>query len=218
MNTAFAWDRFDRIPVVGILRNVPRRKMEALTEHYLEAGLGTLEVTMNSEEAAATISSLVKRYGGQLNIGAGTVCSMEDLDKALQAGAQFVVTPIVSEDVIRACVSQQVPIFAGAFTPTEIYHAWQLGASMVKVFPASQLGPAYIKEVLAPLNQVKLLPTGGVSIDNFTEFLRAGAKGVGMGSHLIHKQLVEKEQWTEFSRFLSDFVKKYNDYKKLTNT
>ena len=218
MNTAFAWEIFDRIPVVGILRNVPRRKMEALTEHYLKAGLGTLEVTMNSEEAAATISSLVKLYGGQLNIGAGTVCTMEDLDKALQAGAQFIVTPIVSEQVIRACVSQQIPVFAGAFTPTEIYHAWQLGASMVKVFPASQLGPAYIKEVLAPLNQIKLLPTGGVSIDNFTEFLEAGAKGVGMGSQLFPKHLLSNEQSTEFSRFLANFVKRYNDYKKLTIT
>lgn len=217
MNRPFSWKAFESLPVVGILRNIPRKQIEILSELYLEAGLNTLEVTMNSEEAEETISSLVGHFGGRLNIGAGTVCTLDDLDKALGAGAQFVVTPIVQEEIIQECVRSKIPVFPGAFTPTEIYKAWQLGASMVKVFPASQLGPAYIKEVLAPLNQIKLLPTGGVTVDNFTEFLRAGARGVGMGSHLIPKDLLEKELWTELSLYLSGFVKKYKEFQD-TNT
>lgn len=213
MSGSFSWKAFDSIPVVGILRNIPRKQTETLSGLYLEAGLSTLEVTMNSEAATETISSLVKDFGDQLNIGAGTVCTLEDLDKALGAGAQFIVTPILHEDIIQECVRRKIPVFAGAFTPTEIYKAWHLGANMVKVFPASQLGPAYIREVLAPLNHIKLLPTGGVTIDNFTDFFKAGARGLGMGSHLIPKYLVENEQWAELSIFLSGFVKKYHHFK-----
>lgn len=214
MSELFSWKAFERIPVIGILRNMPRKQIETLSGLYLKAGLSTLEITMNSEGASETISSLVKSFGGQLNIGAGTVCTPDDLDRALGAGAQFIVSPIVQEEVIQECVRQNIPVFAGAFTPTEVYKAWQLGASMVKVFPASQLGPAYIKEVLAPLNQIKLLPTGGVTIDNFTDFLSAGARGVGMGSNLIPTHLVQNEQWAELSLFLSGFVRKYNSFKK----
>lgn len=213
MNQPFSWEAFHRIPIVGILRNVPRLQIKALSKHYLEAGLTTLEITMNSEGAAETISSLKALYGGQLNIGAGTVCTLEDLDNALAAGASFIVTPILNKDIIKQCVSNKIPVFAGAYSPTEIYMAWQLGASMVKVFPVGKLGPDYIKEVLAPLNHIKLMPTGGITINNFTEFLKAGAYGLGMGSHLIPKHLIENSKWDEFGRFLSEFVKRYNEFK-----
>ncbi|RDV16881.1 bifunctional 4-hydroxy-2-oxoglutarate aldolase/2-dehydro-3-deoxy-phosphogluconate aldolase [Pontibacter diazotrophicus] len=214
MKSSFSWEAFDKIPVVGILRNVPSQHLQKLFAVYLDAGLTTIEVTMNSAGATEAISSLVKTYGDRLNIGAGTVCTLGDLDKALLAGAQFIVTPILNEEVIKACVARNVPVFAGAYTPTEIYRAWELGASMVKVFPAGQLGARYIKEVLAPLNQIKLLPTGGISHDNFAEFLEAGASGLGMGSQLIPKALVEKEQWEELSKHLSEFVEKYHSYKQ----
>lgn len=217
MNGSFSWAAFDQMPVVGILRNIARKQTEIISELYLEAGLSSLEVTMNSKDATKIISSLAKGLGEQLNIGAGTVCTLEDLEKALDVGAQFIVTPIMDEGVIRECVRRKVPVFAGAYTPTEIYKTWHLGASMVKVFPASQLGPAYIKEVLAPLNHVKLMPTGGISIHNFSDFLKAGACGLGMGSQLIPGHLVESEQWAELRLVLSGFVKKYQTFKK-TNT
>lgn len=205
------------MPVVGILRNVSPRHMHKLFTVYHNAGFTTIEVTMNSAGAAETISSLRKMFGGRLNIGAGTVCTMQDLDEALSAGAQFIVTPVVAEAVIKASVKRGVPVFAGAFTPTEIYRAWELGVSMVKVFPAGQFGPAYIKEVLAPLNPIKLLPTGGISQENFTEFLEAGAKGLGMGSHLIPKALVENEQWEQLESHLSGFAEKYRHFRQQNN-
>ncbi|WP_162056200.1 bifunctional 4-hydroxy-2-oxoglutarate aldolase/2-dehydro-3-deoxy-phosphogluconate aldolase [Pontibacter pamirensis] len=214
MKSSFSWEAFDKIPVVGILRNLPPQHMHKLFAVYLDAGLTTIEVTMNSAGAADSIASLVETYGDQLNIGAGTVCTLKDLDQAFQAGAQFIVTPILREEVIKACVARDVPVFAGAYTPTEIYRAWELGASMVKVFPAGQLGARYIKEVLAPLNQIKLLPTGGISQENFAEFLKAGAKGLGMGSQLIPKALIENEQWEQLGKHFSEFVTKYNSYKQ----
>jgi 2-dehydro-3-deoxyphosphogluconate aldolase/(4S)-4-hydroxy-2-oxoglutarate aldolase len=207
--SSFSQDRFDKIPIIGILRNIPPEHIENLAKLYMQSGLTTLEVTMNSGNAPETIAHLVKNFGQQLNIGAGTVCSTADLQVALTAGAQFIVTPIIDEEVIKTCVAEQIPIFPGAYTPTEIYKAWSLGASMVKVFPATKLGPEFIKDVLAPLNKVKLLPTGGISLHNFTEFLRAGAKGVGIGSEIFPKNLIQNQEWDLLGTLFADFARQY---------
>lgn len=192
---AFSWELYQKLPIIGILRGIPDRHVSKIIPLYLEAGFTTIEITMNTPGAAQMIADATTLYGFSLNIGAGTVCTEEDLASALQAGASFIVTPILNETVITTCVARQVPIFPGAYTPTEIYKAWLLGASMVKVFPANRLGPEYIKEVKAPLNHIRLVPTGGVNVDNFTEFLKAGADGVGMGSQLFSKSLISEENW-----------------------
>lgn len=214
MPSKFSRELFDRLPIVGILRNVPPLTVPILARYYSEAGLTNLEVTMNSDEALTTITRLVQDFEGKLNIGAGTVCTLEDLDKALGAGAQFIVTPILQEEVIKACVQQQIPVFPGAYSPTEIYKAWHMGATMVKVFPATKLGAAYIKEVMAPMEYLQLMPTGGVSLDNFTEFLSAGATGLGMGSQLFPKKLIEEGAWEELSMTFRDLVAMYVSFKK----
>ena len=207
MTRAFSWQAFNKVPIVGIMRNISYELAEIIAKNYHAAGLTNLEVTMNSADAEKIISNLVKVHGDKLNIGAGTVCNVEDLERALTAGAQFVVTPIIDEDVIRSCKKNNIPVFPGGYTPTEIYKAWSLGASMVKVFPATRLGPEYIKEILAPLNGIPLMPTGGITKENFVDFLKAGAKGVGIGSHLFPKQMIENNQWEEWRVFLSGFVK-----------
>lgn len=212
MNHPFSKELFDKMPLVGILRGFPADQMEKMSKLYAEAGLTTLEITMNTAGAADTIASLLQAVEGRLNVGAGTVCNMEDLDRALGAGAQFIVSPIIDEAVIRKCVALNVPVFPGAYTPTEIYKAWSLGATMVKVFPAGKLGPDYIKEVLAPLNQIKMLPTGGISLDNMRAFIRAGAKGFGIGSALIPKALVENEEWEALSLHFKNFVDQYKRF------
>jgi 2-dehydro-3-deoxyphosphogluconate aldolase/(4S)-4-hydroxy-2-oxoglutarate aldolase len=214
MNTSFSWERFNQVPIVGIIRNMPRQHLDKLVEIYAASGLTTLEVTMNTAGASDIIAGLVQRFGHQLNIGAGTVCSLEDLDLALKAGARFIVTPIVEVDVIKACVQAGIPVFPGAFTPTEVYQAWKLGAPVVKIFPAGKLGPGFIKEVLAPLNQIRLLPTGGITLENFAGFLRAGAQGVGIGSGLFPEHLVQGDRWDEYQAFLTSFVKSYQDLRK----
>ncbi|MDP4218258.1 MAG: bifunctional 4-hydroxy-2-oxoglutarate aldolase/2-dehydro-3-deoxy-phosphogluconate aldolase, partial [Bacteroidota bacterium] len=167
MIRSFSWEKFNAAPIIGILRHFPREQVMLLARQYADAGLGTLEITMNSSEAAETITGLVREFGDVLNIGAGTVITKRQLEQALQAGAQFIVTPILAKPVLRACVKQKVPVIPGAYTPTEIYKAWSLGAAAVKVFPATELGPGYIRELLAPLNGLKLLPTGGVQPDHF---------------------------------------------------
>lgn len=214
MNPKFSWELFDAIPVVGIMRNLPADQVQAVAQTYYQSGFTCLEITMNSAGAEENIRELAKIYAGQLNVGAGTVCSMDDLEAALRANAQFIVTPIINEEVIKTCVSEQIPIFPGAYTPSEIYKAWHLGASMVKVFPATALGPQYIKEVLAPLNYLKLLPTGGINFENFAGYLAAGAKGVGMGGHLFPADIIQNKDWEALGKIYRGFKEKYLEYSK----
>ncbi|WP_452228491.1 MULTISPECIES: bifunctional 4-hydroxy-2-oxoglutarate aldolase/2-dehydro-3-deoxy-phosphogluconate aldolase [unclassified Lacinutrix] len=199
-NTSFSWELYYKAPIVGIVRSLPSETVKKIAEAYLEAGLHTIEITMNTEGAAEIIRDLRTSFPN-LNVGAGTVCNMGDLTKALDAGSQFIVTPIIDEEVIKTCVAKNVPVFPGAYTPSEIYKAWTLGASAVKIFPATQLGPQYIKDVLAPLNTIKLLPTGGVSKENIKAFFDAGAVGVGMGSSLLNKKCIQEEDFDGLKKY-----------------
>lgn len=212
MNNQFSTDLFNRIPIIGIMRNVSHQHTEAIADIYSQSGLTCIEVTMNSANAEAIISSLINGYGDKLNIGAGTVLTMHDLEKALKAGAGFIVTPVVNEEVIKACAEQKIPVFPGAYTPTEIYKAWSLGATMVKVFPATTLGSGYIKELSGPLGHINLVPTGGISLDNFTAYFEAGAKAVGIGSHLFPKNILEAGDWETLGDIYTSYVAKYNAY------
>jgi 2-dehydro-3-deoxyphosphogluconate aldolase/(4S)-4-hydroxy-2-oxoglutarate aldolase len=209
---AFSWALFQQIPVIGILRNLPEKAVKKIIPLYQEAGFTTLEITMNSPGASQMITETINSFGSGMNIGAGTVCTEQDLETALQAGAGFIVTPIINQAIIKTCVQRQIPIFPGAYTPTEIYTAWSWGATMVKVFPANKLGAEYIKEVRGPLDKIKLVPTGGVNGDNFTEFLRAGAGGVGMGGQLFSKILIDGENWEGLLMHFKKIRSAYEDY------
>lgn len=211
----FSWQAFEKMPLVGIIRNLPGDDMLKVAELYAAAGLSTLEITMNTPGAPGMINELSKAMKGRLNVGAGTVCSLEELDQALNAGAGFIVTPIINDAVIRKAVENNIPIFPGAYTPSEIYHAWSLGAPMIKLFPATRLGVDYIKEVLAPLNKMKLLPTGGVSLENCASFFNAGAKGVGMGSNLFPKDIITGKKWDELSVLFARYAEEVGKHGSL---
>ncbi|HTH82526.1 MAG TPA: bifunctional 4-hydroxy-2-oxoglutarate aldolase/2-dehydro-3-deoxy-phosphogluconate aldolase [Mucilaginibacter sp.] len=204
----FSEELFLKVPIIGIIRNMPFDELSGILSVYAEAGLTTIEITMNTEGATDMIRFIIENYAGKLNIGAGTVCTEQELTDALNAGAQFIVTPVVNENIIKTCVAKGIPIFPGAFTPTEIYNAWSLGAFMVKIFPNSVLGAGYIKDVKAPLNKIKLVPTGGVSLDNILEYKKAGADGYGMGSYLFDKKLIQEKNWEGLKAHFSEFVKK----------
>lgn len=213
MGTNYKEELFAQMPVVGIMRNYSNEVIEAIVPLYEKAGLTTLEITMNSANATEVIRNLSQQYP-QMNIGAGTVCTTEDLEKALEAGASFIVTPIMDTDVMKTCSSNSIPIFPGAYTPLEIYNAWQAGATAVKIFPATQLGAGYVKDVLAPLNHLKLLPTGGVSIENIQDFFKAGAVGVGMGSSLFDSQLIKAKDFDGLGKHFAKIVKKVKEVKR----
>ena len=203
----FSWDIFYRVPIIGIVRGLSLDEIKNILPVYQEAGLNTIEITMNTKKAAQIIGFIRDQYP-KLNTGAGTVCREKDLTFALDAGAQFIVTPIIDKKVIRSCVKKKIPVFAGAFTPTEIYHAWSLGASMVKVYPAKTLGPGYIKDVKGPLDKVKLLPTGGMGLDDLDAYRQAGADGFGIGSPLFVKKLIEEKNENGLLEHFKKFVAK----------
>jgi 2-dehydro-3-deoxyphosphogluconate aldolase/(4S)-4-hydroxy-2-oxoglutarate aldolase len=188
---AFSWELFNKMPIIGIIRNLSIEDIKYAMEVFVEAGYTNVEVTLNTKNATEAIAYLVQQYAGKINIGAGTVCTLSDLETATNAGAQFIVSPIVNKEVIVKSVTMGVPIFPGAFTPTEIYDAWSLGAPMVKVYPAGSVGPDYIASILSPLNSIKLLPTGGVHLNNAKAFMKAGASGLGVGGELFNKKIIE---------------------------
>lgn len=207
---SFSWELFNKIPIIGIMRNLPAGRIIQIASLFAEAGLTNLEITLNSPGAPELIRELAKVFKDKINIGAGTVCSLGELDTALSAGAAFIVTPVVNEEIIQKCVSMAIPVFPGAFTPTEIYRAHVLGAAMIKVFPASALGPAYISELSGPFPHFKLLPTGGISLENMDDYIKAGAKGLGIGSHLFPAELIQQERWNDLRQIFAK-VKAYYD-------
>ena len=204
---SFSWELFKKVPIIGIIRNFSAEDVQKILPVYQASGLTTIEITMNTAGAKAMLKQALEQYPDTLNIGAGTVCTEKDLEKALEIGAQFIVTPIINKKVIRTCAKKGIPVFPGAFTPSEIYKAWTLGASMVKVFPSTTLGPAYIKDLKGPLSQIELMPTGGVSLANMSDFFAAGADGLGIGSQLFDKTLISKKNWTGLKEHFQKFVK-----------
>lgn len=207
VSNSFSWNLFHKIPIIGIMRNIDEDKISKITSLYLSEGLTNLEITLNSPKAIESIADLTRNFGSLLNIGAGTVCTLAELEMALSAGAGFIVTPILNREIIVACVKEKIPVFPGAYTPTEIYEATSLGATMVKVFPASQLGPQYIKDLLGPLPDLKLLPTGGINLNNMQAYFKAGATGLGIGSQLFPEEIVQNEKWKDLQLLFSRFYK-----------
>ena len=210
-NKPFNWKLYNKAPIVGIVRGLPLETVLGIAKAYITAGLSTIEITMNTVGAADIIATIQSNFPN-LNVGAGTVCTIEDYNTAVTAGSQFIVTPIINEEVIKKAVADKIPIFPGAFTPTEVYKAWSLGASAVKIFPATQLGPTYIKDVLAPLNKIKLLPTGGVTKENIKSFFAAGATGVGMGSSLLDKELINNKDFNGLANHFKSIKEEIEAY------
>lgn len=198
MTAAFDQALFRKLPVVGILRFFKQAEVEKLVPASMDGGLANIEVTMNSQDAADLIRLTRRLMGSRGNVGAGTVTTVELLDQALGAGASFIVTPAVIPEVIRACVDRKVPVMPGALSPTEILTAWRMGASMVKVFPADQLGPGHIKAIKAPFPEIPLMPTGGVTVETLPAFKKAGAEAFGVGSPLFDAKQVAAGNWGWF--------------------
>jgi 2-dehydro-3-deoxyphosphogluconate aldolase/(4S)-4-hydroxy-2-oxoglutarate aldolase len=182
--------RIEREGIVAVIRLESAVVLSRVVEALAAGGVRAIEVTMTVPGAIASIGDLTASMPDDLMIGAGTVLDPDTARHAIEAGARFVVSPVFRPATIAACHALDVPAIPGCYTPTEILNAWDAGADIVKVFPANGLGPAFLKDVRAPLPQLKLMPTGGVSIDNAGEWLRAGAVAVGVGSALVDPRLV----------------------------
>lgn len=188
-------NRLIETKLVAIVRLDSGEQLVKVAEALLAGGISAVEFTMSTPGAADMIKIASAQFGPDVLLGAGTVLDPETARVAILAGAQFVVTPALNFDTIELCRRYGKPVIPGAFTPTEMLTAWEAGADMVKVFPADSLGPGYIKAVLAPLPQLRLVPTGGVSADNAAQYLKAGATALGVGGKLVDKAAVARGDW-----------------------
>jgi 2-dehydro-3-deoxyphosphogluconate aldolase/(4S)-4-hydroxy-2-oxoglutarate aldolase len=170
------------------------------------AGVEVIEVTMNTDGAVGMLAAIAERFQGRLAIGAGTVLSVDAAQQAVEAGARLLVSPHLDEELVRFAVERDIAVIPGAFTPTEILRAWTAGGSLVKVFPAGPVGPRYLRDVLAPLNDIPLVPTGGVTLDNAGEFIRAGATALGLGSALVDPRLVRAGKFDQIAETARAFL------------
>jgi 2-dehydro-3-deoxyphosphogluconate aldolase/(4S)-4-hydroxy-2-oxoglutarate aldolase len=197
--------------VIAIMRAKSSDQLLAAADAIKAGGVQAIEVTMTTPGALDVIRQATERYGSDVLFGVGSVLDPESARAAILAGAQFVVGPTLNLKTIEICHRYAIPVVPGAYTPTEILTAWEAGADMVKVFPSSVGGPDYLKAIKAPLPQIKLVPVGGVELDNTADFIRAGADAVGVGSALVSQKLLDAGDFatlTERARRLCQEVAK----------
>ncbi len=175
----------ERAGVVAVIRMKEPDKLRAVVDAIADGGIRALEVTMTVPGAVELIRRLAPTLPAGVVLGAGTVLDAETAARVIDAGAQFVISPVFKRTVIGACHASGVAAMPGCFTPTEIFEAWEAGADVVKVFPATSLGPGFFTDVRGPLPHIKLMPTGGVTLDNAGDWIRAGAVAVGIGTALL---------------------------------
>lgn len=211
---AFPNDFFTTLPIVGILRGFTTAQADQAAAAAAAGGIRCVEVTMDTPDAPGQIAHLRKQLRDRVTVGAGTVRTLAELERAAGAGAEFIVTPITVPAVIAACVERKLPVFPGAMTPTEIFAAWDLGATAVKIFPAEILGPRYLQAIAAPLTPVRLMPTGGVTPESLPEYRQAGASAFGVGGPLFNKQRIGQSDWGWITEQARRFAEAFNSCKR----
>jgi 2-dehydro-3-deoxyphosphogluconate aldolase/(4S)-4-hydroxy-2-oxoglutarate aldolase len=185
--------------VVAVIRMQDSQKLLQVADAIQQGGVTAIEITMTTPNALRVIEELSRKKGDELQIGVGSVLNAETARRAIDAGAQFVVSPILKKEIIDAAHDNDIAVMPGAFSPTEIQKAFEWGADIIKVFPADVLGMAFFKGVKAPMPHLNLMPTGGVSLTNAGDWLRAGASAVGVGSALLDKEAIEQANYKKLT-------------------
>jgi 2-dehydro-3-deoxyphosphogluconate aldolase/(4S)-4-hydroxy-2-oxoglutarate aldolase len=198
--------------IIAILRGISKDKLIKTAEALYDGGIRLLEITFSADgsvsddDTAEGIAMLCKHFEGRMYIGAGTVLKTSQVFKTAEAGGRFIISPNTDKAVIEETVRLGLVSMPGALTPTEVVTAHNYGADFVKLFPVSNMGPDYVKAVKAPLSHVKLLAVGGVDENNMKDYLKAGVQGFGLGSNLVDKKLVEKEDYEGLTLLAKKFT------------
>jgi 2-dehydro-3-deoxyphosphogluconate aldolase / (4S)-4-hydroxy-2-oxoglutarate aldolase len=185
--------------VVAVIRMKEADKLRHVIDALLEGGVTALELTMTVPGAIGLIEQLARNLPGEFHLGAGTVLDPETARLCILAGAKYIVAPVLNPGTIEMCHRDDVAAMPGCFTPTEILTAWQAGADVIKVFPATALGPGYFKDVRAPLPQIRMMPTGGVTMANAGEWIKAGAVAIGVGSALVDTKAIDAGNYAQIA-------------------
>ena len=193
--------------IVAIIRAKSPEQLIAVVDAIKTGGVRVIEVTMTTPGALKVIESVKKKFGEEVLFGSGSVLDPETARTAILSGADFIVAPTLKLEVIALCNRYSVPVMPGCYTPTEIITAWEAGADMIKLFPASVGGADFLKTILAPLPQVELIPVGGVDLNTAADFIRKGAAALGVGSSLINQKLLDNGDMAELTRRAAAFIK-----------
>jgi 2-dehydro-3-deoxyphosphogluconate aldolase/(4S)-4-hydroxy-2-oxoglutarate aldolase len=199
--------------IIAILRGITQDKADATAQALADGGIVFLEVTLNTDGALDMIARFKEVHGHKLRIGAGTVLNLAMAKEAAAAGAEYILSPNLDEEVIYYAQEHGMDVWPGTMTPTEIVRAYEAGASAVKVFPMGTLGLSYLKEIRAPLNHIPMIVTGGVDLNNIHEFMDAGAIAVGLGGNLIDKQAMKAGDYAAIEQRAREFVNKVKGVK-----
>ncbi len=194
--------------VIAIMRAQSSDQLIAAADAIKAGGVRVIEVTMTTPGALSVIETAKSRYGDDVLFGAGSVLDPETARAVILAGADFVVAPTMNLDMVGLCNRYSIPVIPGCFTPTEAITAWQAGADMIKLFPASLGGPALVKAISAPLPQLEIVPVGGVNLDNAADFIRNGAAALGVGSSLVNQKLLDAGDLDELTHRAEAFIQK----------
>lgn len=192
--------------IIAVVRAEKQEQVLPLSEALLAGGVIAIEITMTTPNAIEAIREASAKLGDKALIGVGTVLDVDTCNRAIEAGAQFVVTPILRPAIAEAAHVLNKPVMLGAYTPTEAQLAHEAGADFIKIFPAEGLGPNYIKSLRAPLPHLNIVPTGGVDLHNVGDFLKAGCVALGVGSSLVSKKILQEANWAELTRLAKAFV------------
>jgi 2-dehydro-3-deoxyphosphogluconate aldolase/(4S)-4-hydroxy-2-oxoglutarate aldolase len=200
------------IGVIPVVRATSADDAMRAIDAIREGGISVLEITMTVPGAVKLIEELAKRYGKDAVVGAGTVLDPETANECISSGAQFVVSPALNLETIACCQKRDIAVMPGALTPTEVVQAWNAGADFVKVFPAGAVGgPSYLKALKAPLPQIELVPTGGVSLTTAGDFIRAGAAALGVGTDLVDINAIREGQSAVITERAKQFIEIVRD-------
>jgi 2-dehydro-3-deoxyphosphogluconate aldolase / (4S)-4-hydroxy-2-oxoglutarate aldolase len=193
--------------VIAVIRGASLDTIVPIAGALKKGGITALEITMETPKALSVIEKVVDEFDDEVFVGAGTVLDAETARSAIIAGSKFVFSPTVRKETIEMTKRYGVISVPGAFTPTEILTAYEYGADLIKVFPASAVGPDYFKNIAGPLPHIPLMPTGGIDLDNVADYIRAGAVAVGVGSTLVHtKRVINEEYLNELTKKAEQFM------------
>jgi 2-dehydro-3-deoxyphosphogluconate aldolase / (4S)-4-hydroxy-2-oxoglutarate aldolase len=185
--------------IVAVVRFEHYEEPVQLAKALIAGGIRAIEFTFTGDNAAEAIAAVRRELDGDACVGAGTVLRPDEAEEALAAGAQFVVTPAVRPTIMAICRQKGIPGVCGALTPTEVLEASETGADLIKIFPARLGGPAHIRDLLGPFPQLRLIPTGGITLENARKYLDAGATAIGIGGNLLPAELIARRDWEQVS-------------------
>jgi 2-dehydro-3-deoxyphosphogluconate aldolase/(4S)-4-hydroxy-2-oxoglutarate aldolase len=207
MNKAEVLEKVKKLGVLAVIRGPSPELTVQMVGALLAGGVSGIEITYSTPNAEEVVRTLVQKFGDDILIGMGTLTKPEQAQCAKDAGAKFLVSPVCEPALVKSMVASGLPTMAGAFTPTEVLQAYNLGVDVVKIFPGSVGGPAYVKALKGPFPYIPMMPTGGVSASNVADWFAAGVIAVGAGSELCPPQLAREGKFDEISKRAADFVK-----------